>query len=298
MKHIIIPIDFSDHSLAAAELGMTLAARMKTQVTLLHALDLWAHISIPPKVWDRYKTDQIASSHRHLGKVKDDLQRTHGDVPIKLLVRSDEPSHAILTHASEIGAGLIVMASYGANAGQRFLLGSVASRVARRAPCPVLVTRKDHVTHIPRDARFHQPLIAVDYSRFSRPAVRLATELSAPDASLELIHIFQWPGAHDDGKLAEELAAARTAEMTRLQEFASHLDIAPVRVAFRTEIGTVASQILSFIGQSKTDLVVVGAHGRQEEIPHLGTVADRLLRASPVPVALVPEACADRILES
>lgn len=295
MKHLLIPVDFSEHSLAAARLGAALAHTRGASITLTHALDLYAHISIDPKVWQRFKEEQLAAKRRDLEQLRDELRKRREDLDINLVIRTDEPSHGILTVAADTQPDMIVMASYGADAAGRFMLGSVAARVARRAPCPVLITRKDHAARIPPDARFGHPVVAVDYSRFSRPALELAAELAKPESTIEVIHVFRWPGSGDDNgeALDAALVDARTAELERLQDFTRNIDLAMVRVAHHTDVGRVAEQILEFARTSKTDLLVVGAHGRPDPMPHLGTVADRLLRAAPVPVLLIPEAMAE-----
>jgi|GEM_PF-3773062 len=293
MKHVLIPVDFSEHAVAAARLGVSLADTHGAVVTLAHVLDLYAHISIDPKVWQRYKEDQHASKRRELEQLRDELHAGHESVDINLLIRTDEPSHGILTAAADTQADLIVMASYGADAAGRFMLGSVAARAALRAPCPVMITRKDQLARVPNDARFTHPVVAVDYSRFSHPALELAAELVTPTSTIEVVHIFRWPYEGDDAALAEALADARTTELERLEDFTRDIDLAMVHVAHHADVGRVANQILDFARTSKTDLLVVGAHGRPDPMPHLGTVADRLLRTAPVPVLLVPESMAD-----
>ncbi|HDS17304.1 MAG TPA: universal stress protein [Proteobacteria bacterium] len=58
-------------------------------------------------------------------------------------VRHGVPYEEIVNYAKEIGAGLIVMATHGHTGLSHILLGSVAEKVIRHAPCPVLTTRID-----------------------------------------------------------------------------------------------------------------------------------------------------------
>ena len=60
---------------------------------------------------------------------------------VRIEVRYGDPGHEIADFAREIGAGLIVMPSHGRTALSHLLIGSVAERVVRYAPCPVLVLR-------------------------------------------------------------------------------------------------------------------------------------------------------------
>ena len=57
------------------------------------------------------------------------------------LTRFGDPGHQIAQYAEEAKADLIVLPSHGRSGLQRLLIGSVAERVVRHAPCPVLVVR-------------------------------------------------------------------------------------------------------------------------------------------------------------
>ncbi len=56
-------------------------------------------------------------------------------------VRTGEPSQQIIAYAEEIDADMIVVASHGRTGLSHILLGSVAERISRYAPCPVLIVR-------------------------------------------------------------------------------------------------------------------------------------------------------------
>jgi nucleotide-binding universal stress UspA family protein len=71
------------------------------------------------------------------------LSESHleGSVPVTTEIRSGTPHETILDVAEEGRFQLIVMGTEGRGALSRFLMGSVAARVVRRAPCPVLTVR-------------------------------------------------------------------------------------------------------------------------------------------------------------
>ena len=62
--------------------------------------------------------------------------------PIHAAVHMGEPADEIIDFANQDGTDLIVMATHGRSGFQHMLLGSVAERVVRKAPCPVLVVRE------------------------------------------------------------------------------------------------------------------------------------------------------------
>lgn len=291
MKHIVIPVDSSAHAAAAAQLGVTLARRHGASVTLFRALDFTLYTVVAPQVWESYNAERVRASQVDLDELKAQLADAAGPVVrIETAVREGHAAESIVAFAAERDADLIVMGTYGANRGEQFLLGSVAARVTRAASCPVLVTRSDRKS-APEDGAFRFPLVAVDYSKFSLPAARLAASLAADDATIELLHTVHWPGG--TGDMSAALEAARAAELERLEAFAAKVDVAEVPFTVRADLGRAAEHILDYIARSKTDVVIVGAHGRDERSSHLGTVADRILRGSSVPVVLIPERSLD-----
>jgi nucleotide-binding universal stress UspA family protein len=60
---------------------------------------------------------------------------------VEIAVRWDSPVEGIVQYAGEAGIGLIVIATHGRTGLSHVLLGSVAERIVREAPCPVLTIR-------------------------------------------------------------------------------------------------------------------------------------------------------------
>jgi nucleotide-binding universal stress UspA family protein len=58
---------------------------------------------------------------------------------VMTVTRMGTPAHEIVSLASEIGAGLITLATHGRTGVRRALMGSVAEQVFRTSPCPILV---------------------------------------------------------------------------------------------------------------------------------------------------------------
>lgn len=281
IQRALVAVDFSNDSLAAARLAVSVARAKGTEVALYTAVEQVEHISISPRIVEEIRRETTAQRNRQIDALAGELSETLGK-PIETSVAYGEPVRGILGYAAEWNADLIAMGSHGADVEeQRRWLGSVAAHVARGAKCPVLTTRADQADRYPKHGVFAHVLVAVDYSKFSRPAAELATALAEPGSLIEMIHIYDAP--------QQSLAQARAEELQRLENFASQIDLAPISVSFKAELGRVASQLVDYAGNSPTDLVIVGAHGREDKAEYLGSVADRLLRSSPVPVILLPD---------
>ena len=135
-QHILVPLDFSEPANQALEYAMQLARQLQARLTLLHV------IHIPPlggadlaAYMDHVETSAQQAMEECLQRVQ------HAGLPGKSLLVQGVPWQEIVDKAKATQADLIVMSTHGRTGFQHLLLGSVAERVARLAPCPVLVTR-------------------------------------------------------------------------------------------------------------------------------------------------------------
>jgi nucleotide-binding universal stress UspA family protein len=134
-KSVLVPIDFSDASMAAVELARTFVAQPR-DLTVLHVLLPMAVVE-PGAPW--IESDERERIDKTLAMMKERLG-SGPDAP-RCLVRHGSAGHEITQCASEIKAELIVIPSHGYTGLKHLLLGSVAERVVRLAHCPVLVLR-------------------------------------------------------------------------------------------------------------------------------------------------------------
>jgi len=95
-------------------------------------------------VWDVIGEDlitkRIHESYRDAIKERPEFEG------IELHILFGNPAQQICDYAANLSAGLIVMSSHGRSGVAKFFLGSVADRVLRDAPCPVLIFREPNLT--------------------------------------------------------------------------------------------------------------------------------------------------------
>lgn len=302
-RHILVPTDFSPHSEAALGFAALIAERMRARVTLLHvapilelALMAPEPVYLPPQMMERFHSLQ----HERLDRLLSEAART---LPPELrpttLLRHGDPVTEIVGCALRLGVGLIVVGSRGRGA-TRFLLGSVSSKLARRAPCPVIIAKRRHVATV--HGVFERILVAVDYSPLSRVAARFAADLARPHGMLELCHVWHDPrdsiadiGFPSSSELAAAVEAARGSQVRALERLAAGLSL-PVRVRTYLATGTPADALLDEAAAIHADLIVMGAHARlvlEEKI--LGSTTDRVVRYAEAPVLVVPDEALRRI---
>ena len=135
-KSVLVPIDFSEWSYEAIAPAKEFA-ESETALTLIHVLTP-LHPADPAAMWNTLDGEQRKQ------KVKDFLAeklKEMGYKEVQIEVKLGDPSTEIVDFAKDIAADLIVLPSHGKKGISRFLLGSVAERVVRLSPCPVLVIK-------------------------------------------------------------------------------------------------------------------------------------------------------------
>jgi len=141
IKSLLVPTDFSDASAAALRYGCALARAFDSTVHLLHVVQdphvqPWAAEAFGVSlagVLERWEQDAMAQLER--------LAAEGPGLRVERVTRVGHPYVEIVTYAAESRVGLIVMGTHGRGPVAHMLLGSVAERVVRKAPCPVLTVR-------------------------------------------------------------------------------------------------------------------------------------------------------------
>lgn len=134
---VVVPVDFSDDSLAAVDMALGLV-ESAGGLHLIHVLPELSAME-PGVVWD---TVDDSSRQDHAEDALRGRLKGAAYEGLNVAIAIGDPGHKIVDFAEEIGAELIVLPSHGRTAFKRLLIGSVAERVARLAHCPVLVLKK------------------------------------------------------------------------------------------------------------------------------------------------------------
>ena len=141
-NRILVPTDFSEHSENALRYGCELAQRFGSELHLLYVVD-----NSPPLMMNQEMTfpiDDLITEHqadaeRRLAKLP--AAEWNLEVHIVCKVVQGRPFLDIIKYAKDHEIDLIVTGTHGRTGLSHTLLGSVAEKVLRKAPCPVLTVR-------------------------------------------------------------------------------------------------------------------------------------------------------------
>jgi nucleotide-binding universal stress UspA family protein len=141
IQHIVVPVDFSIFAQEAVECVVPIAERFNAEVYLVHVLERYVYVSGLHGFTTRSAVDENVRE-RMSGQMKKLIQMFH-DRGLQATSRICEgiPDEQIVKAAEETHADLIVMGTHGRTGLHHTLIGSIAEKVVRRSPCPVVTVK-------------------------------------------------------------------------------------------------------------------------------------------------------------
>jgi nucleotide-binding universal stress UspA family protein len=281
---ILVPTDFSPPSDAALSYARLLAKTFDASLHLLHVTG--THSTLPRATVD--PRDRVPAALRELrDRLTPDDRAPH---VVVLAVEAPDPAGQVVRTARSMDASLIVMGTHGRGGIARLLIGSVAEKVVRTAPCPVF-TANGALRASTRG--FRRILVPTDFSAPSEAALDCARRLATGfAASVHLLHVL--PDVSGSDEIGSELFVteppeARSMRLMDARDRLKHRITADDRVTLRATseviFGSPAQIIVDYAADNQFDLIVMGTHGRTG-MAHLlvGSVAERVVRTAGCPV--------------
>jgi nucleotide-binding universal stress UspA family protein len=144
IKTILVPLDFSECSHKALRVAGELAMSFGAQIDVLHVWEVPPYI--PPEAMIGVPGTATQSltqmAHGHAREQLDSFLAESRALPLRqTLLDSGDPARVIVETAERLGSDMIAIGTHGRTGLSHLLLGSVAEKVVRRAPCPVLTVR-------------------------------------------------------------------------------------------------------------------------------------------------------------
>jgi len=293
LHRILVPTDFSPCAEQALVHAAFLARGYDAALTLAHIIPVAPGYPLAGvKEEETEHAEDVRSRLYDLAKEHDldDL-----DVDLRVERGRDGVGAGVLAAAKEADADLITLGTHGRQGVRRLFLGSEAEEVIRGADRPVLAVRQQEAAVEP--SAIARLLVPVDLSEHSTHALDHAVELARHyDANLHLLHIVQ-PGPSYDlpgvyqGALPPQtdiIDALTENAHTELDERIERASLPAERMHKDIRHGNPAAEILDAAEEEDVDMIALASHGRSGvERFLMGSVAEKVIRAAPVPVFVV-----------
>lgn len=139
---IVVATDGSDSVRRAVSVAVDVAARFDAEVHAVYVVDAGEVESSPDTVRDDLRDALDDQGRGALDRVESAAHDRDDDLDVTIEVREGRPASEIDAYARDVDADLVAMGTRGRHGENRFLIGSVAERVVRTCPIPVLTVRQ------------------------------------------------------------------------------------------------------------------------------------------------------------
>lgn len=295
IDRILCPTDFSVFSSQALRHAMALARTFHSRLRVVHVIP-----SGVPGVDPVYGGAPWLLTPEDRGRAEGELRRflepvREARVDHETEVREGEPWREIERAAAEMEADLVVLGTHGRSGLERLVIGSVAEKVVRRLPCPVLTVSHEEARTWAAPGLMNRILCATDFSEMSAVALRVALAFAERHrAPILLLHVVEDvpdlnAAAHrallDLDTLRRDLEGRAT---ERVRRIVAELGAPQIGIEPRVVTGCAYKEILRTAAEERADLIVIGAQGHGV-LEHLlsGSNAQHVMRGATCPVLTV-----------
>jgi nucleotide-binding universal stress UspA family protein len=290
-ESVLIPTDGSDSARRAAERGVALADRYGAAVHVLSVVDERDYdtaVVDGETLVEEGRESAEGQARRAVAAVADLVEAREVTTRVEVGV----PAETILAYVEAEGIDVVAMGTHGRTGVERFVIGSVAERVVRAADVPVLTVRATAST--PSWPPVDRVLVPTDGSDAAVSAFPYAFDLAERfDATVDGLYVIDErtkSGYYDVATVLEDVAGGleATAERAtdRLRDAAADRGL---EVTTDVVEGLPSEAICERAADTDADAIVMATHGRTGlERVLLGSVAERVVRNSTVPVLTTP----------
>jgi len=289
-KNILVPVDFSKTSNKAVNYALFLAEKYKAKVTLFHAVVLLQEDVDEKEHLIAYETIIEKKEEKRIKYLK-----SHADKGARLgvqidsvLMRGITPAETILNFIEDKKFDVIVIGTHGRTELMKWWLGSVAEKIVRYSPIPVITIHKDYK----RKPAIKKVLFPVDFSEFSKMAVkkgmRLIRKFDAKPTFMFVVEQQQHPFYYMQSSepILKSNPTLKKQLMKNLMAMAGSLKD---KAAYHLAEGKPHKEIEAYANTKKIDLIVIASHG-MSGLDHflIGSTTERVVNVAPCPVLTIP----------
>ena len=279
LKRVLFATDFSLSSEIALSHALAIARRYRSKIYVAHVIPPELYKSVPREILE----EAIEKTREHAQHEMSHLVRSGGlrKLRHRTILEEGDISDVLLRLIREHAIDLLVVGTRGHRGVKRMLLGSVAEKVYRQAPCPVLIVPPSAREQV----RISRILYPTDFSQHSLLAARYAVSLANHyRAKLILLHVVEGVTIHSIADLNQR----RRLVENRLKESVLGNVELELNPELEVEFGEAAQKIRKVASEWQAGLIVLAVRRAKPTSAHLtaGT-AYKVVHQAPCPVLTV-----------
>lgn len=294
IQKILAPVDFSEYSDKAVELALVWGEEFGAELTLLHVNTLFH---------EQFDYDRLAEGcqdlvRQHETRIRQQLEeharRIRKRAPIRYeIMRATSAAAAILKTITEDSFDLVILGTHGRTGLKHLLSGSVAEKVARLSPVPVLTVHGALERYEVKNI-----LVPVDFSQYSPSLVKNALAISkAFEARVHLLHVLERPTAASFSWMTEKVEPyfelnpeLRERALNKMNAYLP--ESAGEAILKVIESGHAYEEIVRYAAANRIDLILMATRGfsKFDYFWLWGSTTERVVRLAPCSVLTEREA--------
>lgn len=294
-QRVLCPTDFSHFSAQALRHAVALARQFGSRLKVVHVIP-----QLFPDGESLYASAPWLTTPEIRQRVNEEMKTFLEPLRVarinhEIEIREGDPWREIVTAADEMAADLAVLGTHGRGGLDRLFLGSVAEKLVRRLPCPVLSVSHEEGLTWAAPGLVTRIVCATDFSPISIEAFHMALGLARRfKAEITLLHVVEnlpdikdptYVPILDIGPLRDDLDQGATTRMKALIAEAGDL---AAKIEPRVAFGRAYKEVLRCSVEERADLLVIGAQGHGVfEHMFFGSNAQHMIRGATCPVLTV-----------
>lgn len=272
MKKIIVPVDFSEHSVYAMEAAAILAKRNNAQILALHMLEL-SESSFSEQGTNQ-PLDSIFFYKRAEQEFEDFLKQDFlKEVKVIPVIKKYKVFKEVNDVAKHENADLIIMGSHGTSGINEIFVGSNTERVVRHSETPVLVVKSK-----PENMKFDQVVYGCDFTDESISSyIKVTKFFEKMDSQVHLLYVnlpdFAFKSTNEMEARVAEFLKKTEGNLKKMKDVVFYSDY------------SIEKGVLNYSAKIGADLIAVSTHGRKG-VAHFfeGSISEDIANHSVLPV--------------
>ncbi len=287
LSNILFATDFSPYSDVALPYALAIAHHYGAKLYGAHVVNTEDYLFTAPDLWPAHLQREDQLRQEVTGRIDEQLRGVRHEA----LFGEGDVWNVLSRLIGEHAIDLLVVGTHGRTGARKLLMGSIAEKIFRQAPCPVLSVGPNVSGKPDTKIKFRRILFATDFGKESLAALPYAFSIAEEDqAELILLHIVERPTA-----AIPDAREVKSSLLRRLQDLvppeAASWCHAECQIEFGHELVRTAERIVDIARDRAADLIVLGArptHGAMSTVTHLGnTTAQHIVAHATCPVLTV-----------